>query len=113
VTPTETPGPTDSSSPKPVSAIGITGQVAPPTASISAGPIIGAAIGGALAVVAVIALAIRLRVVSAQLNDTPRLTSWRQTTKKSTFGEEAVVVQATPLTRVQMMMRNPLSPNAS
>lgn len=114
VTPTETPGPTDSSSPKPIAAVGITGQAAPPAATPSVGPIIGAAIAGALAVLGVIAVAIRFRIVSAQLNETPRLTSWRQTTKKSSFGEETVVVQATPIpTRVQMMMRNPLSTNAS
>jgi hypothetical protein len=113
VTPTETPGPTDSSSPKPIAAVGITGQAAQPAAPVSAGSIIGAAIGGALAVVGIIALAIRFRIVSAQLNDTPRLASWRQTTKKTTIGEEAVIVEPSPIHRVQMMMRNPVSTRAS
>jgi hypothetical protein len=45
-------------------------------ASVSTGSLIGAAIGGGLAVVAVIGLAIRFRVVSAQLN-AKTVKSWR------------------------------------
>jgi hypothetical protein len=68
VTPTETPGPTDSPSPRPVAGIA-TGPVATsPAAGTSTGSLIGAAVGGAVAVLAVIGLAIRLRVVSAELN---------------------------------------------
>ena len=91
VTPTETPGPTDSPSAKPVAGIaaGITAQ--PPQAQQGVGVIIGAAIGGALAVIAVIGVAIRLKVVSAQLNDTHKISSWRTKSKPTanriSFGE--------------------------
>lgn len=53
----------------------------PPQAQQGVGVIIGAAIGGALAVIAVIGVAIRLKVVSAQLNDTHKVSSWRTKTK--------------------------------
>ena len=87
VTPTETPGPTDSPSPShsPLSAGALAAAVAaatPPSAP-SAGPIIGAAIGGGLLVVAVIGLAIRFRIVSAQLNGAKQIKSWRTGGKKS------------------------------
>jgi len=68
VTPTETPGPTDSHSPQPIAPISL-GVTAPtPPSAPSAGPIIGAAIGGALVVVGLLGLAIRLKFLSAQLN---------------------------------------------
>ena len=55
------------------------------------GAVIGAAIGGALAVIAVIGVAIRLKVVSAQLNDTHKISSWRTKSKPTanriSFGE--------------------------
>ena len=54
---------------------------APPAASASAGTVIGAAIGGALVVVAVIGIAIRLKVVSAQLNG-PTVSAWNPGQKK-------------------------------
>ena len=81
ITPTETPGPTDSpsSSSKPLAGIAAGPVVAPPPAS-STGTIIGAAIGGALFVVAVVGLAIRLRIVHAEINSN-KVKSWR-TTKK-------------------------------
>ena len=68
ITPTETPGPTDSPSPRAVAAIGTGGVATAPTASTSTGSLIGAAVGGAVAVVAIIGLAVRLRIVSAELN---------------------------------------------
>ena len=72
VTPTDTPGPTDSPSPTrsglPVGALAAgTGLTAPP-GSFDAGHIVGAAIGGALVIVAAIGIAIRLRLVHAELN---------------------------------------------
>jgi hypothetical protein len=72
VTPTETPGPTDSPSPshQPAFAVVAPAPVAPVT---NAGSLVGAAIGGALLVVALLGLAIRLRIVSAQLNETNAL----------------------------------------
>ena len=79
VTPTETPGPTDSASPthSTIPLAGIAGGPAVSSpASVSTGSLIGAAIGGGLAVVAVIGLAIRFRVVSAQLN-AKTVKSWR------------------------------------
>ena len=68
VTPTETPGPTDSPSPRAVAGIGTGGGATAPTAGTSTGSLIGAAVGGAVAVVAIIGLAVRLRIVSAELN---------------------------------------------
>ena len=81
VTPTETPGPTDSPSAKPVAGIAAGITVQPPQAQQGVGVIIGAAIGGALVVIAVIGVAIRLKVVSAQLNDTHKVSSWRTKAK--------------------------------
>ena len=78
VTPTETPGPTDSPSPthsvNPLAGIAAGPVVAP--ASVSTGSLIGAAVGGALVVLAVIGVAIRFRIVSAQLN-AKTVKSWR------------------------------------
>ena len=74
VTPTETPGPTDSPSPThsvlPLGALaaGAGAGAAAPTGSFDAGHIVGAAIGGALVIVAAIGIAIRLRFVHAELN---------------------------------------------
>ena len=53
----------------------------PPAAGTSAGTVIGAAIGGAVFIVAVIALAIRLKVVSAQLNG-PTVSAWNPGQRK-------------------------------
>ena len=81
VTPTDTPGPTDSPSPssKVVAGIAAGPVIAAPAAS-SAGTIVGAAIGGGLVVMAVIGLAIRLRIVHAEINGN-KVKSWR-TNKK-------------------------------
>lgn len=87
VTPTESPGPTDSPSPthSPMShadalAAGAA-SVTAPVASTSAGTIVGAAIGGALVVMAVIGVAIRAKIVSAQLN-APTVSAWNPGQKK-------------------------------
>jgi hypothetical protein len=40
-------------------------------------------VGGALIVLAVIGIAIRFRIVSAQINGTPNVTTWRSKSKKS------------------------------
>jgi hypothetical protein len=72
VTPTETPGPTDSPSSKPVGAIAAGPTVQAP-AQDHAGAIVGAAIGGALVVI-VFAVAARYRAVSIQIN---KKTPWK------------------------------------
>lgn len=75
VTPTETPGPTDSPSPKPVSGIAAVPVIVQTPPQTSAGTIIGAAVGGGLLVTLLIAVAIRFKIVSAQLNS-PTVTAW-------------------------------------
>lgn len=75
VTPTETPGPTDSPSPKPVAGIGAAPVIVQAPAQMNAGTIIGAAVGGGLLVTLLIAVAIRFKIVSAQLN-TPTVKAW-------------------------------------
>ena len=80
ITPTETPGPTDSPSSKPVA--GIAAQpVVVTTQSNNSGSLVGAAIGGGLLVVAVIAVAIRFKIVHAEINKNPQVTTWKR--KKS------------------------------
>ena len=99
VTPTETPGPTDSSSPTPsVRAIGAiaAGAGAASPQGPAAGSLIGAAIGGALLVVAVIGVAIRFRIVSAQLNSTPSVSTWRSKSKKSRTPEFEISTNPAP-----------------
>lgn len=86
VTPTDTPGPTDSPSPthSPMShtdALAAGAAAQPPAAGAGAGTIVGAALGGALLVVAVIAVAIRVKIVSAQLNG-PTVSAWNPGQKK-------------------------------
>lgn len=89
VTPTETPGPTDSASPtkSPMSHIDAlaAGAAATPPAQTSTGSIVGAALGGALVVVVALVVAIRLRIVSAEINGPQRAMSWRKTGKRSSF----------------------------
>ena len=75
VTPTETPGPTDSPSPKPVAGIAAVPVIVQAPTQTSAGTIIGAAVGGGLLVSLLIALAIRMKIVHAQIN-TPTITAW-------------------------------------
>ena len=91
VTPTETPGPTDSTSPTP-SHQGVAGinqqiSVSAPMAGSSAGQIVGGIIGGSLMTVALLLLAIRYKIVSAQINGSPKVSSWRLKSKKSSIGE--------------------------
>jgi len=86
VTPTESPGPTDSPSPthSPMShadALAAGAASAQPPQSAGTGTVIGAAIGGALFIVAAIGIAIRLKVVSAQLNG-PTVSAWNPGQKK-------------------------------
>lgn len=87
VTPTESPGPTDSASPthSPMThadALAAGAAAAqPPSAGTSTGTVVGAAIGGALFIVAAIGIAIRLKVVSAQLNG-PTVSAWNPGQKK-------------------------------
>ena len=57
------------------------GVAAAPPAATSTGTIIGAAIGGALLVVVVLAVAIRAKIVSAQLNG-PTVSAWNPGQKK-------------------------------
>jgi hypothetical protein len=54
---------------------------AQPPASVGAGAIVGAAIGGALFIVAVIGVAIRYKLVSAKLN-APTVSTWQPGKKK-------------------------------
>jgi len=72
VTPTETPGPTDSPSPThsvlPIGALAAGTGASAPSGSFDTGHVVGAAIGGALVIVAAIGIAIRLRLVHAELN---------------------------------------------
>jgi hypothetical protein len=72
---------------------------ATPPSAPSAGPIIGAAIGGGLLVVAVIGLAIRFRIVSAQLNGAKQIKSWRTGGKKSKFPD--IDINSNPTIHVQ------------
>jgi hypothetical protein len=65
------------------------GPAVSPPPSVSTGSLIGAAIGGGLAVVAVIGLAIRFRVVSAQLN-AKTVKSWRMGKNQGTEIENKV-----------------------
>ena len=75
VTPTETPGPTDSHSPQPVAGIAPGPVIVQGSSQTNAGSIIGAAVGGGLLVSLLIALAIRLKIVHAQIN-TPTISTW-------------------------------------
>jgi hypothetical protein len=72
---------------------GIAAGPAVAPASVSTGSLIGAAIGGGLAVVAVIGLAIRFRIVSAQLN-AKTVKSWRGGSKK---GGPDIEINTNPL----------------
>lgn len=110
VTPTESPGPTDSPSPSrsPMShtealAAGAAAAGGPPAASASAGTVIGAAIGGALVVLAVIGVAIRLKVVSAQLNG-PTVSAWNPGQKKKKVRVPDFDIGLNP---VQQLTQNP------
>lgn len=115
-TPTETPGPTDSNTPKPLAGIATVPVVSTPS-NTGAGTIIGAAIGGGLFVVAIIALAIRVRAVSIELNTkTAAIKGWKKkgsrvpdieigTNPTSGIGEVVVVNPATNTTVDTRLMR--------
>jgi len=90
VTPTETPGPTDSPSPKPLA--GIAPQTAPPAPQITTGSLVGAAVGGALVVLVLIGLAIRLKIVNAEINGTHKAKTWKLSKAHHPKFEDAVVV---------------------
>ena len=94
VTPTETPGPTDSPSPSSKSLAGIAaGPTIVPPAGASTGTVVGAAVGGAVFVLAIIGLAIRLRIVSAEINS-KKVKSWRGGSKK---GGPDIEINTNPL----------------
>ena len=64
-----------------VEALAAGAAVAPPSVGTSAGTVVGAALGGALVVVAVLVIAIRYKVVSAQLNETT-VSAWNPGQRK-------------------------------
>ena len=68
----ETPSPTESHSPQP------TWVAVPQPSSVtsSASSMVGAGIGGALIVIAIAAVAIRFKIISAQFNTTPTIATW-------------------------------------
>jgi hypothetical protein len=115
-TPTETPGPTDSNTPKPLAGIATAPVVSAPS-NTGAGTIIGAALGGGLFVVAIIALAIRVRAVSIELNTkTATIKGWKKkgsrvpdieigTNPTSGIGEVIVVNPASNNTNDMRLMR--------
>jgi len=113
VTPTDTPGPTDSPSPthSPMShtdALAAGAAAAQPAAGTGAGTVIGAAIGGAVFIVAVIALAIRLKVVSAQLNG-PTVSAWNPGQKKKKVRVPDFDIGLNPV-QVQMPQQQQVNP---
>jgi hypothetical protein len=61
------------------------GAAAQPPSGTSPGTIVGAALGGAFVVVVALAVAIRLRIVSAEINGPQRAMSWKKTGKRASF----------------------------
>jgi hypothetical protein len=114
VTPTETPGPTDSPSPKPLAGLAAPGTVSAPS-NTGTGTIVGAAVGGALFVLAVIGLAIRVRAVSIELNTkSAAIKSWK---KKGSRGPD-IEIGTNPAMAVssgvgEVIVVNPASNNTS
>lgn len=114
VTPTETPGPTDSPSPKPLAGLAAPGTVSAPS-NTGTGTIVGAAVGGALFVLAVIGLAIRVRAVSIELNTkSAAIKSWK---KKGSRGPD-IEIGINPAMAVssgigEVIVVNPASNNTS
>jgi len=79
VTPTETPGPTDSNSPTP-SAKSLAGIVAPVVVqapTITTGHIVAAVCGGVALAIMFIGIAVRYRAVSIQINGPKKVKSWK------------------------------------
>lgn len=120
VTPTETPGPTDSHSPQPVAGIASAPIIVQAPSQTNTGTIIGAAVGGGLLVSLLIAVAIRLKIVSAQLN-TPTVSTWTpgKKNKKTRVPDIDISLNPTIVTnpsftlRVQKMMTTQPSPISS
>ena len=96
VTPTETPSPTPTASVRAIGAMAAGGGAGSPQGPTT-GSLIGAAIGGALVVVAVIGVAIRFRIVSAQLNGSPNVTAWRSKSKKARTPEFEISTHPAPI----------------
>jgi hypothetical protein len=67
---------------------------APPATGASTGTLLGAVFGGAAAVVAIIGIAIRYNIISAQLNTVPTISAWTpgQKKKKMTVPDFAIGV---------------------
>jgi hypothetical protein len=72
------------------------GPAAAAPQSINTGSLIGAAIGGGLLVVGIIGVAIRFKIVSAQLNGTPKVSSWRTKGKKNRMPEFEIGTNPVP-----------------
>ena len=112
VTPTETPGPTDSHSPQPVAGVAPGPIIVQTPSQTNAGSIIGAAIGGGLLVAFIVGLAIRFKIVHAQINSDNAVAVWRssQSKKKKVrvpdmdIGLNPSVMNPTLSIRVQKMM---------
>lgn len=105
VTPTETPGPTDSPSPKPLAGVQ-SGPVVQVAAQTNTGSLIGAAVGGALVVLALIGLAVRLKIVHAEINGPRKIKSWRVAKPHQSKFEDATIVQNPSLAlRVERMQQ--------
>ena len=112
VSPSETPGPTDSPSSKPIAAVAAPVVVSAPS-NTSTGTIIGAAVGGALFVLAVIGLAIRVRAVSIELNTkSAAIKNWK---KKGSRGPDIVIGTNPNMASVvgEVVVVNPASNNTS
>jgi len=92
VTPTETPGPTDSHSPRPVAGIAAPPPAAP-AETISTGHLVGAAVGGALVVLALIGLAVRLKIVHAEINGSQKTKLWKASKAYKAKFEDVVPIQ--------------------
>ena len=110
ITPTETPGPTDSHSPQPIA--GVAAPQLPPVTS-SASSMVGAGIGGALIVIAIAAIAIRFKIVSAQLNHTPTIAAWTPGKRMKTrvpdmdISLNPIITNPSLTSRIQKMMSSP------
>ena len=89
VTPTETPGPTNTSSPKPLAGI------FPPAAApqITTGALFGSAVGGGVVVLVLIGLAIRLKIVHAEINGPQKVKNWKLSKLHKSEFEDAITMK--------------------